>query len=202
MGINIINNKINLLVTILIVLFTGAGCELDQTVDYDWEIISGSEQATISKTVDDIAYEFYLLNGNGNKTTVFNEGENIYFNFYITNTGKTDVCIDKAVGLGGSGLFNVFDLNGVDYGTPLPYMWVITTGNSVFQPDSTYGYSASWRDNREMTLGRPEWDCGVKDFLPQGEYYTEYKHTFNFSCDNNGVVNQKAITFKINFKVQ
>jgi len=49
---------------------------------------------------------------------------------------------------------------------------------------------------------RPEWDCGVKDFLPKGKYYTEYKHTFDFSCGLNNSGTQNTITLKINFEVQ
>ncbi len=202
MDINIAKIKKSLFIAVISVLFVGFGCESVQNTYYNWEISSGSEPATISEIVDNIAYEFYLLNEKGEKTTLFNEGENIYFNFYITNIRETGACIDRSVGLGGSGLFNVFDLKGVDYGTPLPYMWAITSGYNAFLPDSTYGFSASWRDNREMTLGRPEWDRGVKDFLPKGKYYTEYKHTFDFSCGLNNSGTQNTITLKINFEVQ
>ncbi len=181
------------------------GCE-EWPEDTGFLIDSSSESQSMINTVNGMTYEFYMLNQNGEITTVFNEGEDFTFCFYITNNTGNGVCYDVGYYQPENGLFTVYDYNGKDYGSANRRYGRLAL-EYYMEPGWRWGVEASWIGMAYEPYDYERWirnfpNPNIREPLPKGDYYSEFKYAFNHSCTEiDRVVGSDLLTFRINFKI-
>jgi len=193
-----------LLPTLLLafLMLTAHSCEKDNNTIL--EISPNSKTAVIQKEVDGIEFKFYLLNEQGNPSTVFNEGENFSFYFSVTNNSGEKLYFEPGFAYSNSNFCKVYSFKNQDLGQPFRLITVLDIGIGAypFEKGDTCVFEQLWVDDRDSIW---DWQKAVyqsthKEFLPKGDYYTEFKHKFRFA--GNQPINSDTLNFRINFRIK
>ncbi|OFX56851.1 MAG: hypothetical protein A2066_19145 [Bacteroidetes bacterium GWB2_41_8] len=180
----------------------GAGCEKDE--ELLWEISPDSETSVIQKEVDGIEFKFCLLNENGEPTSVFNEGENFTFQFsFKNNTPDTVVVTPEFINDDFFRVYQVVDSKQKDLGKPYDGIWceyVAIFNYFKLKTKETGGLQCPWV-SLEGEATRPFCVSNRRNFLQQGDYFTQIKLDFHYNT-NSKERNIKAIVLKINFQIK
>jgi hypothetical protein len=161
-----------------IVLFTAFGCEKN-------------------KNDIPIDFTFRLLDTLGNKSTTFNEGENIIFSFLITNKSSKDQMVENF--FPNDEFFKVYKSNGeaISYGKP--YDAVCYIGFFTIPANDNLEFKCPW-----VVSSNPEHYglCLMQsydhiNYLPKGNYFTAFSASFNEDGSQTDVKQ-----FKIEFTVK
>ena len=181
------------------------GCE-EWPDDTGFEIDPYSESKFLVNTVNGITYEFYMLNEKGERTTVFNQGEDFTFCFYVTNNCGHGIIYDVDYYQPENGLFTVYDYYGNDYGSANRRYGKLGV-DYYMEPGWRWGVESQWI---ALAYEIHDYDDWIKFFpnpnkrepLPRGDYYTEFTYAFKHTCgDQNVQVASEPLTFRINFKI-
>jgi len=182
--------------TFLILLITSilfVSCEKDEF--YELEI--NDKNPVIEKSINGIDFKFCLLNENGVPVTMFNEYENITFQFSITNKTGNDIYYDESV-INSDGFYEIMDKT-ISYGAPFkkPVFFNLRMPTPIGNGVVT-GINIKWIPEEE------EWNLGLANFLKaetnplqKGIYYTEFSHEFDFDS-----VKTEKLKFRINFEIK
>lgn len=141
---------------------------------------------------------FRLLNENGEETTTFKSGDNIYFDLEIVNNCDTmmvftsesqnDIVIQQGISKEGADLFfplsneelfSVFDKNGKKIGNPYTGLYCNTSFMKVIEPHSKYHARCNWKETgegfRQPDVTFPFCKLGSMEDLPIGEYHISFR---------------------------
>lgn len=144
-----------------------------------------------------VEFEFRLLNSNGEVTTTFQEGEEIYFSLLFKNLTNEDVGIDKAFDC--EDFFAVYKQTLKEDGTPLGFQFIasacnprITTEEGVYRipANGTREIRYSWssteseclQQNANLTIGNYQAKV-ICSFQGSGDKYQDSKKDVNFNLD-------------------
>lgn len=184
---------------VLLFGFITAGCKKD---DF-FELQIGDKNAVITHEVNGIEFKFCLLNELGQPATIFNEGENFYFQFSIKNNNN------EAIGFQydfiNSDFFKIKSKTN-DYGKSwqsifCQYIAQIPS-DYIIKSNETKSLWLPWiitNDNSKNIF--PFCPTTEKLALKTGNYYTELNLMFNYTIKQS----EHSLTgkkFKINFKVK
>ncbi len=150
-----------------------------------------------------ISFEFQLLDEKGNPSTVFNEGENIVFDFQIINNTDVD-CYFYQHKFNTERFLEVYSADKVSLGKPYRSIFCDKIGLLIIEPKSALSVKASWITDSNC-CDFP-YLCGVnkQSILPKGKYSTGFEgpFTFRFSgSDEDQYYIIDNIGFQINFEV-
>lgn len=187
-----------LLMMPLCVAILGAGCGKDQ-----WEISPISKSPIIQEEVNGIEFKFCLLNGEGEATTVFKEGENFSFYFSATNTRNEKLYFYPGFAFSNDNDFcRIYDSNNKDLGQPYCFKGVELIGIAGFPLESSEAsvFEQLWIDDRDTIW---QWYHGnfestKQELLSKGNYYTGFKYRFEFVSSND---TQTLFTDTLSFKI-
>lgn len=179
---------------ILLFSFLTAGCQKDEI----WELQISDEEAVILKEVNGVEFKFCLLNEQGEPATVFNEGENLTFQFAIKNNLDTTIFWDNNIFFS-SGFCEVKNVKN-NFGTSFEIVGINEIGQVAFSIPS--GIISIWElpwvpDENEWTKGAVSYKRINSQFLQEGKYFTKFSHKFDL-----GTTKTKLLTFKINFEIK
>lgn len=131
-----------------------------------------------------VAFEFCLLNQNGNPSKTFSVNENFSFVLNIQNNSNDSLFLDNSFLLGDhNGFCVVYNENGKVVGKPFIFCGakMVSSSEHPFEPKKNYKLQIPWSDSRKSWT---ELHCTFKGAgnksLPQGKYYTLLKHRFVF----------------------
>lgn len=99
---------------------------------------------TVSVEQDSILMQYYLMNGRGDTTRTFVEGENMYFQLCLTNLGNREVSVYKDICLVDQDVFRVISDDGTDWGIPWNFPPNSKMPTPLLQPQRTYDTFCSW----------------------------------------------------------
>ncbi len=197
--------KILKLSTVVLLLFCiGAGCQKDDIFELD----IGDKNAVIQKEVNGIEFKFCLLNEQGEPATIFNEGENFFFQFSIKNN------TNESLPFYDYGYYDLDDFCAVNsgnkfYGKPFVYKvysgTFYTADRRLLPPGSeNYKFIVPWYDERnDWQLFWGEFESTKQPLLKKGKYYTQFAYSFSFGIPNNEPeLETGLIKFKINFEIK
>lgn len=162
-----------------------------------------SEGEDINNT-EGIITTFHLLNENGEETTTFKSGENIFFDLEIVNNCDTmmvftsenqnNIVIQQGISKDGADLFfplsnedlfSIYDKKGEKIGNPYTGLYCNTSFMKVIEPHSNYHARCNWKETGEgfwqPDVTFPFCKLGSMEDLPVGEYYI----SFRIKCRNN-----------------
>jgi hypothetical protein len=109
-------------ITAMLLVFAGimTSCEKENTDGLNFrEITTGSENPVINYVVNGIAFNFCLLNEDGNPSTIFNEGENFSFYFSVMNKRNKSLYFDYDFIYSTEPVFcRVYNADNKDFGKP------------------------------------------------------------------------------------
>jgi hypothetical protein len=181
-----------------------SGCS-DKSGEMNFEIAANAQNAVIQKEINGIEFKFYLMNEKGEPATVFNQGENFSFYFSVTNKTKDNLYFDT--NFISPTFFRVFSSDKQDFGSSFQMLTALDIGVAAFPFDvnQTYSFQESWIDTRTTSWGwlQGSYKSVLKDPLPKGNYYTEFKHLFSFyRTQGDSKLTTDTLNFKINFKIQ
>lgn len=189
-------NILSVLIILIIILIL-TGCVKDES----FEIGPQSNRAMVSSSSAGIVFEFYLLNENGMKSTMFNEGENFSFCYTVTNNRKKAVEYYPREIYTNIDFFAVKSSNGDFYERPSGMPGVLKEYKGVWiNSGETLVFNTPWIDNRESWI----WELATffpvnLQPLPKGDYYTEFTSDLDF---NHRGLHVENFTFRINFKIE
>lgn len=190
----------------LLFLIIGAGCKKDDFIEEDFivlEIVQGSENAVLQKDFNEIGLSFYLINEQGDTTTLFNENENIIFCFSFKN--KTGEIITINSEFMNSDFFRVFQSEDKkDMGTAWTGMWClfrIEPRDFTLEQYQSATLTCPWlKDDEIHPPTYPLCKSESSKCLTKGKYYTAFDLNFQYQINNKSYIIDN-ITFKINFEV-
>lgn len=192
---------LKLSVFILLFALMGAGCEKEE--ELLWEISPDSKTAVIQKEVDGIEFKFCLLNQKGEPATVFNEGENLFFNFSFKNSSSNPVIATTE--FINQNFYRVFRLSdNTDMGKPWTGLWCqysLSPQEINLEPNNSKELCCPWLLVGGNTPDYPLCMSMSKDVLNKGEYFTSFVLDFHYVSNGKAKV-IKDITFKITFIIQ
>jgi hypothetical protein len=147
-----------------------------------------------------VDFKFVLLDTLGNEKTVFNQGENIIFSFQVINNSSEDLYLENF--LPNNDFFKVFQPNTdeglLSYG--YPYDIICEIGAFHVPKNNLLEIKSPWTNSENNThyfyclLADKELH---KDFLPTGNFYSEFTQSFKI-----GGIQTEEKHFKINFTIQ
>jgi len=198
------------LLFLLLFFLTGAGCQKEENDFLLWEISPDSETAVIQNVVDSIEFRFCLLDEQGNPSTVFNQGENFYLYFSVTNNKNELIYFNPFHFLSMSDdFFRVYNSDNQDLGRPFNPSPVTTIGLIAypFPSNSTCFFQIPWLFTDDVSwnlCGGTSIDINILDELSKGTYHTGFEHRFCFGIksDSSFYTYTDTLHFKINFKIQ
>jgi hypothetical protein len=173
------------------------------------EITIGSENPVINYVNNGIEFNFYLLNEEGNPSTVFSEGENFSFYFSTINQRDELLYFDYDFIYSTEPVFcRVYNSDGQDFGKPYYCNGTIFISLDIYgiERNDTIVFQVPWIDNRaNWSWYSVAFKSLQQDHLPKGKYYTEFEYDFVFrrtlnSDDDSLKINK--IKFKINFEIK
>ena len=190
--------EMKLIIFLIITLcFVLTSCNDDK--DF-WEVPLNGNNPTIECNVDGIAFEFCMLDENGNPSTKFREGENFSFYFKATNHREDELYYHH----GFSWLYCSQELGDVKTlnNETIKYPYLLICPESLhtfpfFGEDKVVEMTIPWDLDPESE------DYGSKVHIPKGKYYTGFTHEFKFvHTDHTPLLTIGPLTFKINFEVE
>jgi hypothetical protein len=189
----------------LCLVLLGAGCDKDE--DF-LELQIGDENPVIIKEVDGIEFKFCLLNEQGQPANVFNEGENITFQFNIKNNREESLPFFDYGFLKRKDFFAANSKNKY-YGKP--YLYDLTADPNLdtyelrwIPPDSISSFTDIWLNDIDDRLEMKDKSMfPLNSPLEKGHYYTRFSYNFTFGLpDKDPVYESGELTFKINFEIK
>jgi hypothetical protein len=171
------------------------------------EVNLNSDNPTILTSINDIEFKFCLENEQGEAVNIFEEGENFYFYFSVTNKRSEKVFFDPDFAYSdGVDFCRIFSSNNQDLGKPFELLTVTTIGTAAypFETGETRFFKQLWSDDRDSVWywQHAAYKSTHKETLNKGEYYTTFKYSFQFfrTNDESPLVTD-TLVFKINFKI-
>lgn len=180
-------------------VITGSGCQ-----DDIFEIKIGDENAVIQQEVNNIGFEFCLLNEQGEPATVFKEGENFTFQFLIKNN-RTESLPFYDYGFYTSTDFFTVRSNRENYGKPFDFLHFSMTKEARFIfPQSYVGFTVPWHEERnEFRMMHGYFEGLNKPYRKKGKYFTRFSYNFTFGMpDKKPKIEPGMLHFKINFEIE
>lgn len=196
-------NKLLLMITSLFLTIGTGGC--DDNNDLHWEITPNSKTSIIEQKIDGITFKFCLLNEQGKPAKIFEETKNFSFYFSATNNNKKDLYFDLEFIT--SNFFKVYNSDNKDMGVSFKLLTTTDIGVAAFPfvSGQKYEFQQFWIDNRttSWTWLNGAYQSVLKEHLPKGNYYTEFKHRFRFAQKGSEeAVYTDILGFKINFEIR
>ena len=207
--------SLSMLLPVLTVLISCTGCEnglfnsgSSDYQDHTWEIQLNDDQKVIEQTVKGIEFKFCLLNEDSVPSTTFQEGENFYFYFLITNKNNENILLDVPVV--NTEFFYVYEIINeeiIDKGTPIQGAWCEYSSmpdNYDLEPNDRLTFKHPW-----LLLS----EDGITDYYPfcskpnnpglkKGIYYTKFPAQINYSNKGSVHADSLKLTLKINFEIK
>ena len=190
--------KIKLLIGVLTIAFL-TSCDSETPLPEDFvPEINGGHQASVEDR--DIVFHYGLFNVEGEASTTFKKGEEIYFSFWIENKSDIDLGMTRPVDRKFMQVFHIKDIDNSELiGTPFGefceqagWKWEIEK-NSISKvtviPWYSFGHRGFYCQTREGEL------------LEAGDYYTSIIKTFEFWDSNSSYYLTDEINLRVDFEV-
>jgi len=188
---------------ILFLFIIGAGCVKEDFIVL--EIVQGSENAVLQKDLNGIGFSFYLINEQGDTTTLFRENENIIFCFsFKNNTGEIITINTEFIN---SDFFRVFHSeDNKDMGKAWTGMWCLFSmagapHDFTLKQYQSVKLTCPWlKDDEKHPPTYPLCKSESSKCLTKGKYYTAFDLNFQYQINKKKYIIH-SITFKLNFEV-
>lgn len=159
------------------------------------------------KVINDVVFEYCLLNIDMEPTAQLKAGENFYFRFSVrNNTNRNFYFYPHFANDDENDFCAVYTEEGQSFGKPYVFKAVELIGIAAwsFPPNKEYVFLQPWLDSRDTSW---TWQRGVYSStnqtpLPAGKYSTSFTETFKFEVPlSDKELKIEEITFKIDFNV-
>ncbi len=171
-------------VTTILLLFVimEAGCEKAKEDNAFARISPNSKNTVIQKSIDGIDFKFGLMNTESEYATVFNEGENIIFNFSFSNDGEDTIII--STDFINNDFYRVFNSdNNKDMGKPWTGIWCeysLQPQVIVLPPSQSREIKCPWILRSSHQTDYPLCKSESRPLLDLGDYYTKLNFVFEY----------------------
>ncbi len=166
-----------------------------------------SKPFAVERNVKGVAFKFCLLNEQGQPATVFRKGENITFQFQITNKTGRSFYYNAYECAYADDFFSVVDASGKTLGKSYESLPQTDIGIAAypFNNDDKYTFKVKWlHSEQEIVQGEDfEYKIIKREPFKSGNYYTTFTHKFRlFGIPETKDLEIDEQVFKINFKVK